>query len=419
VNAPRVGALSLLALGINGIVGVGIFFTPNLVAALVAGKLGALVYLATGALLLPIALTFSVLGARLGLDGGPYVWARAAFGEPVAFGVGWVTAISALLSTAAVIAGLRDYLAPALGVPSGALRTLFVWVTVFALSCVSAFGLRPSAWTWDALTFFKLLPLGLLLLFALLGGPRASLEEGSSQAPMDFSRALLVAVFPLQGFEVVPVLAGSARGRTAIAFATVGSLFFAALLYALIHLACISAAPDLALHPAPLSIAAERLGGTSLRTVVAFGTNLSALGTAFGMVVMTPRYVAALSGEGGLAARLGALDGRAVPRLALWGSAFVIALLSSSERWGSLFVISSAAVLLQYLTALLALMALTLRSSARLSRVWLVPALASLLTVAALARAIEVRELWTLCTALSIGLCAALLSARARRRAAR
>jgi len=47
---------SLLALGINGIVGVGIFFTPNLVAALVPGRAGLFAY----------ALTLLALDAMLG-----------------------------------------------------------------------------------------------------------------------------------------------------------------------------------------------------------------------------------------------------------------------------------------------------------------------------------------------------------------
>ncbi|MFZ5889815.1 MAG: APC family permease [Myxococcota bacterium] len=419
MTAQRVGAFSLLALGINGIVGVGIFFTPNLVAALVPGKAGALVYLATGALLVPVALMFSALGARLGLDGGPYVWARAAFGPSLAFGVGWVTAISALLSTAAVISGLRDHLAPALHVPEGAARVAFAWATVGALSLVAAAGLRPSAWTWDALTVLKLVPLALLLLFALLAQPSAPSATPADNPASGFARALLIAVFPLQGFEAVPVLAGSARGRGAVAIATIGSLMFAALLYGLIQLACVSAAPDLAAHSAPLAHAAQRVGGASLMTLVAVGTNLSALATAFGMIVMTPRYVAALAGEGGIASQLGALDSRAVPRFALWTSALLIGVLASSQRLGSLFVLSSAAVLLQYVSALASLVVLALRGDAGLTRVWLLPAFTSLFAVGFLVRAVDLRELRVLAGVVLAGVLAALVSAYTKRRAQR
>lgn len=418
MNAGRVGALSLLALGINGVVGVGIFFTPNLVAELVPGKAGALVYLATGALLVPIALTFSVLGTRLGLDGGPYVWARAAFGDRLGFGVGWVTAISALLSTAAVVAGLRDHLAPVLHVPDGAARVLFSWGCVALLTAVAALGLRLSAWTWDVLTLLKLLPLGSLLLLALLVPP-APLHPPAISEPASFGRALLIAVFPLQGFEVVPVLAGSARGRGAIVLSTCGSLLFAAALYAFIQLACVTAVPDLARHAAPLVEAAKRLGGGPLMGLVSVGTNLSAFATAFGMIVMTPRYVAALGNDGGLASRLAALDQRSVPRTALFLSAALVALLASSERLGSLFVLSSSAVLLQYVTAMASLVKLSWRRHAGLSRLWIGPSLSSLLAVAFLARAVERHEFVALALTLLAGAVAAWFSARAKRGALR
>ncbi|MGC4089561.1 MAG: APC family permease [Polyangiaceae bacterium] len=412
MTKQRVGALSLLALGVNGIVGVGIFFTPNLVAALVPGRLGALVYLATALLLLPVALTFAVLGTRFGRDGGPYVWAHAAFGDSAAFGVGLLTAISALLSTGAVIAGLRDHLAPLLSIPDGAARVVFVWVCVALLAGVAAAGLRPSAWTWDALTALKLLPLALLLLFALRVSPGAELAAAPSPG---FGRALLIAVFPLQGFEAVPVLAGSARGRSAIGLATLGSLLFAGALYTLIQLACVTAAPDLASSSAPLSHAAARLGGAALESLVSAGTNLSALATAFGMMVMTPRYVAVLGGQGGVAAQLGALDERSVPRLSLWSSALVIAVLASSERLGSLFVLASVAVLLQYASAIASLSTIVLRGRDGLSRWWLLPALGSTASLVVLVRAISSTELLTLGLSLLAALVAALLSARARR----
>ncbi|HET9932666.1 MAG TPA: APC family permease [Polyangiaceae bacterium] len=414
MSAGRVGALSLLALGINGVVGVGIFFTPNLIAELVPGRTGALVYLATGALLVPIALTFSVLATRLGLDGGPYVWARAAFGERVAFGVGWVTAISALLSTAAVLAGLRDHLAPVLHVPAGFARVLFTWACVALLAGIASLGLRPSAWTWDVLTLLKLLPLAALLFFALLAQPSAR-PAASGGAPADFGRALLIAVFPLQGFEVVPVLAGSARGRGAIVFATAGSLLFAAALYSLIQLACVTAAPDLAAHPAPIVEAAKRVGGAPLMGLVSVGTNLSAFATAFGMIVMTPRYVAALGSDGGFSARLAALDQRSVPRVALLGSAVLIALLASSERLGALFVLSSSAVLLQYVSSMASLVRLSWRGHAGLSRAWIVPALSSLLAVGFLAKAVDEHEVVALGLTLLAGALAAGLSMRAKR----
>ena len=79
---------SLVALGVNGIVGVGIFFAPKEVAAVLPGSRGLWAYVAVTLLLLP---TGSSSPASVGFpeDGGPYLYARAAFGARAAFAVGW------------------------------------------------------------------------------------------------------------------------------------------------------------------------------------------------------------------------------------------------------------------------------------------------------------------------------------------
>src|SRR5512145_3197168 len=97
--ARAIGPFQLLALGVNGIVGVGIFFAPATVAADAPGLGTVFVFVATGLALLPAALTFARLGSRFDEDGGPVVFERAAFGEPVAFVVGWVAYVSAVFST--------------------------------------------------------------------------------------------------------------------------------------------------------------------------------------------------------------------------------------------------------------------------------------------------------------------------------
>ncbi|HOU91693.1 MAG TPA: amino acid permease, partial [Polyangiaceae bacterium] len=107
------GPVALLALGLNGIVGVGIFFLPRDVAGLVPGPAGVGVYALTALALLPVAAVYATLGGRFAEDGGPYVWARAAFGPAVAFVVGWVAWVSAVLSTAAVVVGLAETAAAA------------------------------------------------------------------------------------------------------------------------------------------------------------------------------------------------------------------------------------------------------------------------------------------------------------------
>lgn len=400
---PGIGSLSLFALGVNGVVGVGIFFTPNLVAALVPGVAGAWVYLATAALLLPVAITFALLGRALPADGGPYVWAEAAFGARAAYWVGWVAAVTALLSTAAVFGGLRDHFGAALILGEGTPRAVFAVACLLGLVLIAGLGMKPSTFAWDALTLIKLLPL-FALVFASLWLPATDPGSMAPSAGEGFHRALLVAVFSLQGFEAVPVLAGSVRRpRFALPFATIGALAFAALLYVAIHWVCVQALPDLARREMPLVAAASVLAGPLWGAGVALTTNLSALGTAFGMVVVTPRYLAALGSDAGLGNWLGKHDRQGTPQTALLVTLLVVASLVLARRVGSLFALSSAAVLLQYLVAIFALLRLALARRAGLSRWAAVPAGLAVFAVLLLAASVEPQELLVLAGLLLAG----------------
>src|SRR6185295_145303 len=90
--------------------------------------------------------------------------------------------------------------------------------------------------------------------------------------------------------------------QRAIPIATIGSLVLCAGLYMLIHWACIRSVGELASTDAPLVAAAGALGGAQLATLVSIGTNISTIGIAFGMLAMTPRYLAALASGAGIKA---------------------------------------------------------------------------------------------------------------------
>lgn len=356
-SARSLGLGSLLALGVNGIVGVGIFFTPNLVAAVIPGRAGIWAYLLTLLALLPVALTYARLGARFDRDGGPYVWASAAFGESFAFVIGFVAYASAVLSSAAVIAGLGEYTAPLLGL--GGAKRAFSVACALIFAGITLSGLKPSAWVWSTLTVLKILPLFALIFGFLFGGRTVAALSGTESG--SWARAVLLVMFSMQGFEIVPVPASHARSpERTVPLATVGSLVLCAGLYALLHAACVAALPDLAKQEAPLVAAASVLGGVGLAAIVSAGTNVSSVGIAFGEIAMTPRYLAALEARGENAA-LHELETRAVPRRALAVTLVLVVILVSVGALGRLFVLSSVAVLFQYSISVVALVVLALR----------------------------------------------------------
>jgi amino acid transporter len=387
------GFWSLLTLGINGIVGVGIFFAPSELHWLVPSAASSLAFVLTGLLLLPVAWIYGRLGSAFAEDGGPYVWAREALGERFAFGVGVVAYASALLSTSAVVSGLGQYLAPELGFESAVARGLFRVVTAGVLCGVALLGLRLSAWVWSALTVAKLVPLTLL---AGLGGLQlagSGSELNWHATPEGLARAALIAVFPLQGFEIVPVPAAEVKGgRRTVLRSTLLSLGVGVGLYVLLQLACVQALPNLAAESAPIVAAGSHYSHGKLAGLFAAGTNISAIGIAFAMFAMTPRYLSALGGDA-LLGRALSRESRGVPTVALLlTTAFVCVLVSSSSLSG-LFVLSSLAVLLQYAVSAIALFLLAARRERGLRALdqWLAPL--SLLAIASLVRAARLVEI--------------------------
>ncbi len=408
------GPVALLALGLNGIVGVGIFFLPRDVAGLVPGPAGVGVYALTALALLPMAAVYATLGGRFAEDGGPYVWARAAFGGGVAFVVGWVAWVSAVLSTAAVVVGLAETAAAAAAPGHAPLVAQGVaGLVVGGFGAVAALGLRPSAIAWTVVTVAKLLPLALLVAVGLGQAPAAPVAPaaGAAAGPAVF-RAALVVVFALQGFEIVAVPAGqSRRGGAGVPMATVGSLAAAALLYAAVHWVAVRGVPELGGLDRPLERVGAALGGPPLGAAVGLGSAVSAAGIAFGMIVMTPRYLAALGRPDGLGAWLGREGAGQVPRRALAVTLLAAGLLAFAALAAGagvglreLFVLSSVMVLLQYAVSAAALLGLGLTSRAGLRPrdAWPVPLAA--VTLVAIGAAATARELAVAAVAVAAGL---------------
>lgn len=387
------GFWSLLALGVNGIVGVGIFFAPRELAQLQPGPASALAFLVTASLLLPVAWSYGRLGSAYREDGGPYVWAREAFGTRVAFAVGFIAYVSALLSTAAVVSGLGQYLAPDLGFVSPLGRRAFQLLTALLLTGITLLGLRLSAWVWSGLTLLKLLPLLVLAASAFGELPRLT-SLSASESPGDgLWRAALIAVFPMQGFEIVPVPAGEAGGRERnVWLATLGSLGFSALLYVLLQLACVARLPALAASDAPIVDAGAQLHGGALGPLFGAGASVSAIGIAFGMFAMTPRYLAALGTESLLGAEL-ARERRGVPTLAVLITTAAVVCLTTVSSLSRLFVLSSLAVLLQYAVSAVSLFRLALRRQRGLGRIDRLLAPLTLLSILILLRSAQLVEL--------------------------
>ena len=100
---PQFGLTSATALIIGSIIGVGIFNLPTSLAVYGPISLVSMALTTVGALAL--ALLFAALSRRLPADGGPYAYARAAFGNAFGFANAWSYWITAWAGNAAIAVG--------------------------------------------------------------------------------------------------------------------------------------------------------------------------------------------------------------------------------------------------------------------------------------------------------------------------
>ena len=317
MRAPRrtLTFTELLALGVNGIVGVGIFFAPAPIAGLAPGASGIAAIGLTGLAMVPIALSVARLASRFEDDGGPALYARTAFGETAGFMVGWLAYVSSIFATASVIAALTRAVFADVGEAES--RALALGLASL-LAATAAAGTRPSAHVWTALTVAKLLPLLALVGLGFASGATWQVTEAAAPSPpvptSAFLRAMLTAAFLYQGFEILPVVAGQAKEpRRDVPRAVLLSLGFSTIAYLAIAATVVGALPHLADAESPLVETAGALGGIAWGKVLYVGTSVSALGIAFRMIVTTPRYLAAMPGS-----RLSAISPRGVPTRALF-----------------------------------------------------------------------------------------------------
>src|SRR5262245_42680932 len=275
-----IGRWDFVSLTINAIIGAGIFGLPSRIYGLTGGW-SALAYLVCAGLITLIALCFAEVGSRFAETGGPYLYARVAFGSLMGFEVGWLLWLARLTGFAALCNLLTGYLSffwPAAG--SGWTRALVITVVVIAVTTVNVVGVREAALVSNLFTIGKLIP---LILFVIAGLFFLSTEQFRAPAAPNFgsfSRAVLLLIFAFSGFEMSVIPAGEIRNpQRHIAFALITATGIVALLYLMIQIVCIGTLPGLANSERPLVDASGRFLGGAGASIVSLGGLISVAGT--------------------------------------------------------------------------------------------------------------------------------------------
>ncbi|GGO99570.1 transporter [Wenjunlia tyrosinilytica] len=306
---------------IGSIIGTGVFALPSALAPFGPISLVAFVVVTLGALAL--AMTFGSLSKRTPASGGPYVYAREAFGEFAGFLNAWSYWITAWAGNAAIVVAWVGYVE--VFVNTGHHKWMSVLLALVGLwipAAINFTGVRNMGAFQVITTVLKFVPLvfmatvGLLFIDARNFG---SFNSSGQSALGAISAAAAIALFSYLGLEAASVVAGRVRepGRN-VPRATVYGTLACAVIYILGTLAVFGTVSHskLGSSTAPFTDAANNIfGGSWAGDIVAVAAIISGIGALNGWTMLCaempyaaardglfPSAFARLRGEGGVPA---------------------------------------------------------------------------------------------------------------------
>jgi basic amino acid/polyamine antiporter, APA family len=298
------------ALVVGNMVGSGIFTLP----ALLAGEAGpasivSLAFTGIGAMLL--ALVFANLGRAHPKTGGPYYFARRAFGDFVGFQTAWAYWIAAWVGNAAIAVAFAGYL----GVFWGRVNTTN-WVAalvavgaVWFFTLVNISGARQTGAAQVLTTILKFVPLaviGVIGLFYMHGANFTPFTPGNGGFDWHINAAATLALWAFIGLESATVPAEEVKDpERTIPRATILGTLAATLLYlvALVAIIGVLSQAVLADSSAPFADAANAMwSGTFLGLAwgkwIALVAMAATLGALNGWIMLTARVSLAAADDG-------------------------------------------------------------------------------------------------------------------------
>ena len=263
-------------------IGAGIFALPSAVATQ-AGVLSPWLFLGVGVLILTVVLTFAELSSYFRISGGPVLYATRAFGPLAGFSTGWIYYVSRAAAVAANSNAMAIYLAtmwPWFGVDPG--RAVVILVVCVGLTLVNVLGVKDGVRTLAVFTFFKVIPLLIMIVLGLQYVSPDVLFPENMPTIDDLGGTTLLLIYAFVGFETVLITAGeTAKPKVTIPKALILTMIATGLLYFLIVLVYVAVLGGEVNADATLVDVGRKLAGPvgavaiTLAAIFSIGGNLS------------------------------------------------------------------------------------------------------------------------------------------------
>lgn len=340
----------LVAIAINGIIGAGIFGLPSKVFSLI-GSYSLIAFLACAIVVTLIILCFAEVGSRFDETGGPYLYAREAFGPTVAFEIGWLIWLARLTAFAAncnLLVSYLGYFFPAAA--NAPWRAAIIIIVVVVLATINVLGVRQAATVSNVFTVGKLIPIIIFIAAGLFFLNPDAFAFGPRPAAGAFSQSVLLLVYAFTGFEMAAIPVGEVRDpKKQLPRALLIAIAVVAVLYILIQIVCVGTLPELAQSQKPLADAGTRFMGTAGGTIISAGAIVSIIGNLNILVLAGSRIPFAIAERRQLPAFIAKVHRRfATPHVAILITAGIMLLLTLKSSFVAALTISAIARLVTY-----------------------------------------------------------------------
>ena len=340
-GAQKFGLPAAMALIVGSIIGVGIFNLPTSLAVYGPITLVSMALTTVGALAL--ALLFAALSRRLPADGGPYAYARAAFGNPLGFANAWSYWITAWAGNAAIAVGWVLYVEHFINKDHTKwITVLLVLVGLWLPAAVNLTGVKNIGSVQVVTTIVKFVALAFVAIVGLFYIKSANFTPWNVSKESTISAiggGMAIALFSYLGVETAAVAAAKVRNPDRnIPRATILGTIATAVVYMLSLIAVFGIVPtsQLANATAPFSDAVNMMfGGTWAGNVLAVAVIISGLGALNGWIMICAEMPLAAADDGLFPANFKRISKRGVPAYGIIASTVLASIAMAVNYIGS------------------------------------------------------------------------------------
>lgn len=387
---PTLSWWHLVALGVGGVVGTGIYTLVG-VGANLAGPAVILSFFIAGAICVCAALSYAEVAAMIPTSGSAYTYTYVSMGEIFAWVVGWSLILEYSLVVSAVAVGWSGYMSgflAGIGAPlppefvagplAGGIVNIPAIVIIAIVAGLLSLGTRESASLNTVLVVIKI---SALVLFAALAAPHFHASAFHPFMPYGFAghdahgtprgvmAAAAIIFFAFYGFDAISTASEEAKNPDKdIPIGIIGSLLICTLIYVGVAAFAVGSMPftEYAHSPEPLALILRKLDAGRAAVIIGAAAIVALPTVILAFLFGQSRIFFVMARDGLIPRRLATISPRTgTPVRITWVTAFLVAILAGLVPLDQIAALANAGTLLAFSAVALCMLILRRRDPLR------------------------------------------------------